>query len=140
MKWNKLYRKYRLLLFARNSYLNLNTIKSCALTGYNDSRRDLSKCLKTTTCQLTHGWWVESNWSVIRCGLPRMLIFNLSVCYSPWPYIISEIIFGWVGFFRNACTKSGSLRFSQFSGCWLILSVYILMSFDFPFVRLFGVQ
>ena len=41
-------------------------------------------------------------------------------------------------FFRNACTKSGSLRFSQFSGCWLILSVYMLMSFDFPFVRLFG--
>ena len=33
-------------------------------------------------------------------------------------------------FFRNACTKSGSLRFSQFSGCWLILSVYIHMSFD----------
>ena len=32
-------------------------------------------------------------------------------------------------FFRNACTKSGSLRFSQFSGCWLILSVYILMKF-----------
>jgi hypothetical protein len=31
-------------------------------------------------------------------------------------------------FFRNACTKSGSLRFSQFSGCWLILSVYILNS------------
>jgi hypothetical protein len=43
-------------------------------------------------------------------------------------------------FFRNACTKSGSLRFSQFSGCWLILSLYILMSFDFPFVRLFGVR
>jgi ABC-type bacteriocin/lantibiotic exporter with double-glycine peptidase domain len=40
----------------------------------------------------------------------------------------------------TACTKSGSLRFSQFSGCWLILSVYILMSFDFPFVRLFGVR
>jgi hypothetical protein len=36
--------------------------------------------------------------------------------------------------------KSGSLRFSQFSGCWLILSVYIIMSFDFPFVRLFGVR
>jgi hypothetical protein len=28
----------------------------------------------------------------------------------------------------------------QFSGCWLILCVYILMSFDFPFVRLFGVR
>ena len=35
-------------------------------------------------------------------------------------------------------SMSGSLRFSQFSGCWLILSVYIIMSFDFPFVRLFG--
>ena len=33
-------------------------------------------------------------------------------------------------FFKNACTKSGSLRFSQFSGWWLIFSVYILMSFD----------
>jgi hypothetical protein len=42
--------------------------------------------------------------------------------------------------FRNACTKSGSLRFSQFSGCWLILSVYIIMSFDFSFVRLLGVR
>ena len=42
-------------------------------------------------------------------------------------------------FFGNACTKSLSSRFSQFSGCWLILSVYIIMSFDFPFVRLFGV-
>ena len=43
-------------------------------------------------------------------------------------------------FFRNASAKSGSLRFSQFSGCWLIFFVYILMSFDFPFVRLFGVR
>ena len=43
-------------------------------------------------------------------------------------------------FFGNACTKSGSLRFSQSSGCWLILSVYILMSFDFPFGRLFGAR
>jgi hypothetical protein len=43
-------------------------------------------------------------------------------------------------FFRNACTKWGSLRFSQFSGCWLILSVYIIMNFYFPFVRLFGVR
>jgi hypothetical protein len=41
-------------------------------------------------------------------------------------------------FFRNACTKSGSLRFSKFSRCWLILSVYILMSFDFPFGRQWG--
>jgi hypothetical protein len=37
-------------------------------------------------------------------------------------------------FFRNACTKTWSLRVSQFYGCWLILSVYMHMSFDFPFV------
>ena len=43
-------------------------------------------------------------------------------------------------FFGNACTKSGPLRFSQFSGCWLILSVYWLMSFAFAFGRLLGVQ
>ena len=43
-------------------------------------------------------------------------------------------------FFKDVCTKSGSLRCSLFSGCWLNLSVYILMSFDFPFVRLFGVR
>ena len=41
---------------------------------------------------------------------------------------------------RNACTKSESLRVSQFSSCWLILSVYIIMSFYFPFGRLFGVR
>ena len=38
--------------------------------------------------------------------------------------------------FGNACTKSGSVRFSQFSGCWLIFSVYIPMSFDFPFWKI----
>ena len=38
-------------------------------------------------------------------------------------------------FFRNACTKSGSLRFSQFSGCWLILSmcdVKVFLTFASP--------
>jgi hypothetical protein len=34
----------------------------------------------------------------------------------------------------------GHYGFSQFSGCWLILSVYIIMSFDFPFVRLLGIR
>ena len=43
-------------------------------------------------------------------------------------------------FFGNACTKSGPLRFSKFSGCWLTLSVYWLMSFVFPFGRLLGVR
>ena len=43
-------------------------------------------------------------------------------------------------FFGNACTKSGPLRFPQFSGCWLILSVWWFMSFAFPFGRLLGVR
>jgi hypothetical protein len=47
----------------------------------------------------------------------------------------------WKGSIRGVSNdKSGSLRFSQFSDYWLILSVYIIMSFDFPFVRLFGVR
>ena len=43
-------------------------------------------------------------------------------------------------FFGNACTKSGPLRFSQFSSCWLILSVCWPMSFAFPFGRFLGVR
>ena len=45
-------------------------------------------------------------------------------------------------FFGNACTKSESLEFSHFSGCWLILSFYIsmFMGLYFPFERLLGVR
>jgi hypothetical protein len=48
------------------------------------------------------------------------------VCSKPVPRFPTPYIF----FFRNACTKSGSLRLSQFSGCWLILSVYIIMNLE----------
>jgi hypothetical protein len=68
--------------------------------------------------------------------LPKAL-FLWGLC---WTIISFLCIFVYLCFFRNACTKSGSLRFSQFTACWLILSVYIIMSFDFPFVRLFGVR
>jgi hypothetical protein len=39
-----------------------------------------------------------------------------------------------------AVMKGGGHYGFQFSGCWLTLSVYILMSFDFPIVRLLGVR
>jgi hypothetical protein len=61
------------------------------------------------------------------------LVFKTSKMYCKELYKVYGL-----GMWSNTCTKSGSLRFSQFSGCWLILSVYILTSFDFPFVRLFG--
>ena len=64
-----------------------------------------------------------------------------SVCVLIWSAIITKYILksdSTHHFFRNACTKSGSLRFSQFSGCWLIF--FCLYTFDFPFVRLFGVR
>jgi len=35
-------------------------------------------------------------------------------------------------FFGNACTKSRSLRCSQFSGCWLICLVVYLWVLTFP--------
>ena len=79
-----------------------------------------------------------------------MIVFTRSI-YLGWSWVHLDIAsesgrFGALKsdsphhFFRNVCTKSGSLRFSQFSGCWLILSVYIIMTFDFSFVRLFGVR
>jgi hypothetical protein len=43
-------------------------------------------------------------------------------------------------FFGNACTKLGSLRFSQFSDCYMIFSVGWLMIFAFSFGRLVGVR
>ena len=33
-----------------------------------------NSCLRGYLCHLTHGWWVESNRSVIICGLPTMLM------------------------------------------------------------------
>jgi hypothetical protein len=67
-----------------------------------------------------------------------ILFFNYWPIY--WCLWVWYVVYGFLialksdsthHFFRYACTKSGSLRFSQFSGCWLILSVYIIMSFDF---------
>jgi hypothetical protein len=43
-------------------------------------------------------------------------------------------------FFRNGFTKSGSLRFSVFRLLTDFVCLYTYMSFDFPFVRLFGVR
>jgi hypothetical protein len=36
-------------------------------------------------------------------------------------------------FFRNACTKSGSLRFSQYSGCWLIFLLHLCTKMTFQY-------
>ena len=92
-----------------------------------------------------------SNYSIESFDMTRLLT-AVKIIIAPkenmsyrGPFLYFVIRFGLKSdsthhFFRNACTKSGSLRFSQFSSCWLILSVYILMSFDFPFVRLFGVR
>ena len=69
-------------------------------------------------------------------GAKIKLHFNWRLTKIPWRNIWC-IGVPWDG---NACTKSGPLRFSQFSDCWLILSVCWLMSFAFPFGRLFGVR
>ena len=76
MRW----KKWGLSWFARNSFLNLDTFKSSDLIGCKDSYWELSKCFKMITwlqwflCQLSHWWWVESNWSVISCGFPMMSV------------------------------------------------------------------
>ena len=68
-----------------------------------------------------------------------------SLCFARW-----GLAFVCLSFLLSICVLCAqccqcfwitvSLRFSQFSDCWLILSVYIIMSFDFPFGRLFGVR
>jgi hypothetical protein len=87
--------------------------------------------------------------AVLTTVLPVLFKYCYKYCYSDSRKLWAVMKAGGFGalisdsihhFFRNACTKSGSLRFSQFSGCRLILSVYTLMSFDLPFVRLFGVR
>ena len=76
----KILKKWGLSWFARNSFLNLDTFKSSDLIGCKDSYWELLKCFKMITwlqwflCQLSHWWWVESNWSVISCGFPMMSV------------------------------------------------------------------
>jgi hypothetical protein len=59
--------------FESNSLLGSDTFKSCDLIDDNESRLELSKCFETTTllpgffCQLSPGWWVEKNQSIINC-------------------------------------------------------------------------
>jgi hypothetical protein len=99
--------------------------------------------------QFSGCWLILSFYSV---NVPVVFRMKIKISKSSISLLTSEIICLnllknkifkieiWSLAFRNACTKSGSLRFSQFSGCWQILSVYIIMSLDFPFVRLFGVR
>jgi hypothetical protein len=103
------------------------------------------KCLFFLDCPYFIASSVFSNVYVsLNCLLPAFVIVYF-ICYltlntsAHTSYLYDCTWARTHHFFRNACTKSGSLRFSQVSGCWLILSVYILMIFDFPFVRLFGV-
>jgi hypothetical protein len=70
-------------------------------------------------------------------GVCGMLWESLFVLFSIFLWLLYLTVLRYT---TSDYPKSGSLRFSQFSGCWLILSVYILMSFYFPFVRLFGVR
>jgi hypothetical protein len=59
--------------FESNSLLGSDTFKSCDLIDDNESRLEISKCFETTTllpgflCQLSPGWWVERNQSIINC-------------------------------------------------------------------------
>jgi hypothetical protein len=73
-------------------------------------------------------------------GKVKTPVFSISFHYSTYLSFIKSMSFHYFLLYFPYLFKSGSLRFSQFSGCWLILSVYIIMSFDFPFVRLFGVR
>jgi hypothetical protein len=79
-----------------------------------------------TTSRTFISCWIFVNWDVtLICTVGRSFGTNRTFI-SCWTFVNKG--------------KSGSLRFSRFSGCWLILSVCIVVSFGFPFVRLFGVR
>jgi hypothetical protein len=70
----------------------------------------------------TRSWYRNINF--LRDWIRR--IFSILLYWQPEPLNCNESgRFGALKsdsthhFFGNACTKSGSLRFSQFSGCWL---------------------
>jgi hypothetical protein len=69
--------------------------------------------------------------SVLLVEETRVPVENYWLVAYHWQTLSHNIV-------HNPCEHSRSLRFSQFSGCWLIVSVYIITSLDFPFVRLFG--
>jgi hypothetical protein len=116
---------------------------SCTLKMVEPYRHGSYRLCRTKRCQLFNYWWItEIKWSMHYSDCGRLGVLSLiPLCFFAFFLLLKCLKYDSTHhFFRNACTKSGSLRFSQFSDCWLILSVYILMSFDFPFVRLFGVR
>ena len=130
-------------LWLRNSQMNLCHGMSFLVKLNTGGASEVNKTPRNTKAQPIY-MWCSCWWPV------RLLDHKPKKNQQHWePETLSRIERGRFGalkfdsnhhFFRNVCTKSGSLRLSQFSGCWLILPVYILMSFDFPFVRLFGVR
>ena len=65
-------------IICKEFLLTLDTLKICDLNGNKDSHWDLSQSFNMITwlqgflCQLTHGWRVQSNRSVISCLLPTL--------------------------------------------------------------------
>jgi hypothetical protein len=59
--------------FESNSLLGSDKFKSCDLIDDKDCRLELSKCFEMITllpgflCQLSPGWWVQRNQSIINC-------------------------------------------------------------------------
>ena len=116
-----------------------------------------TKSMSPEHCQYFNwAWiWVTQRVSFVKQELPTLRDHSLSpqVCFvlllfffwcSSWWFFVFLLCPFWFALlvFSNIYSQITKLvlRFSQFSGCWLILSVYIFMSLDFPFVRLFGVR
>jgi hypothetical protein len=104
----------------------------------NKSRIIIQKCRNFCKQLTLPGWYNNSTTTSVfqNCRLYTVISDTYFGSFTIFSFSYKILLL----FDLNACTKSGSLRFSQFSGCLLILSVYIIMSFDFPFVRLLGVR
>jgi hypothetical protein len=99
------------------------------------------------------GYWMAVIIRSVKCKHTSILWIFLLFCFrslyflfSPKSFkIIKSVYNNWDNIIWSRCllfinyTSKIQPTFIS-SGCWLILSVYIIMSFDFPFVRLFGVR
>jgi hypothetical protein len=97
-----------------------------------------------------HDWW----YAILDTNF---FLTDSTVLVSPWVFFLTDITQFLLAHCYVALTNDmlksykvaqvwtllehqSSPPFLVGFGCWLILSVYILVSFDFPFVRLFGVR
>jgi hypothetical protein len=76
-------------------------------------------------CQLNHRRWVESNWSVIKCGLPMMRYCKGQNEYIPIVHVTST----YIARFMHLASHCFFLAHLAFRPCELLSSLFVCRPF-----------